>query len=98
MTNSKQAEWYIHHFYDYHEIENIGKYKAIELGCFPIKNQQYHRYFGLFYTGRKPAMDKVLEAVSEIVDFNHVLTNEDETTSDDIQKEVKTSIRLALKN
>jgi len=98
MTNS-QAKWYIHHFADYHEINDIGEYKSIELGCFPTKESSYHRYFGLFYTGRKPGADKVLDAVLGLVDVIVAPKNEedyDETTT--TANEVKESIRLALKN
>jgi hypothetical protein len=85
------ANWYIHHFSDYHEIGNIGKYKAVELGCFPTKNEFYHRYFGLFYIGRKPALDDILKAIDKMIDYDK--TKDSEFTP----KEIKKSIKLALK-
>lgn len=66
--------WFIGHFADYHEIRDAeftsGKerFKAIELGCFyPKKSFSYvGRYYGLFYTGRKPPKAEILKALNQV--------------------------------
>lgn len=60
-------DFYVEHFADYHEIEGTHGYTAIELGCFPTENQQYNRYFGLFYKGRRPSLKVILEVLEGMV-------------------------------
>jgi hypothetical protein len=60
--------WYVHHFADYHDIESNNRFKAIELGCFPVQNW-CSRYFGLFYVDKVPSLEEVFNAVFEIADI-----------------------------
>jgi hypothetical protein len=53
-------KFYIKSFDDYHDIIHPPKgWKSIELGCLPQEGYSYWRYFGLFYKGRKPSLDKI---------------------------------------
>lgn len=103
MKNSMQAKWYIHHFADYHEIEDTEDYKAIELGCFPPKNDRSfrggcYRYFGLYYKGRKPAFAKVFDAILSKINLDGFgFTLEEHLTKEEAKEEVRESVKLALK-
>lgn len=86
----------IRHFDDYHEIQSETQ-NAIELGCFPVPNYGYCRYFGLFYTGRRPTITKVLPLVLKKVclgHYHHYRTDEEIGTN---RKEVEREVRRALK-
>ena len=41
----------------------------LELGCFPVRNEPYDRYFGLFYTGTKPLVTQVLAQMMDSVEM-----------------------------
>lgn len=75
----KTNQWFVKHFNDYHDIQS-ETYKTLELGCFPVKDYGYCRYFGLFYKGKMPSIDKVLERVWRYVEkgeVRHYYTGQD---------------------
>jgi hypothetical protein len=73
----KNTFWFIAEFDDYHSIHNGGFYlpknkffKAIELGNFLPKNMSLNTlYYGLFYSGKKPPVNDVLETLNSIAVF-----------------------------
>lgn len=96
----KTATWFIGQFDDYHEIREdafLGshgkKFKAVELGCFPVEDYSYNRYFGLFYTGRRPSFDEILKAVKKKV----VLSDKEVETRDITLESLKYEIKQSLK-
>jgi len=58
----QKKNWMVKHFDDYHEIQS-DTHNVIELGCFPVEECGYCRYFGLFYNGRRPSLPAIIEAV-----------------------------------
>lgn len=60
---------------DYHEIMDTKIYKSIELGCFPTKGEMCNNYFGLYYKGRKPAIEKILNSLFRKIEFSSGLTH-----------------------
>lgn len=89
--------WYVEHFDDYHEIES-KTHKTLELGCFPVEDYSYRRYFGLFYKGRRPAFDKVFKSVLKkaFTDYKvHGYSGKDITCSpEELEQEVKEHMGL----
>jgi hypothetical protein len=89
----------VKHFDDYHDILHYdGEYNAIELGCFPVREYGYCRYFGLFYKGRKPLIRKVLDSVLRKVTLRklgHYRSGEDISYS---RNEVLTEILRSMKD
>lgn len=90
--------FHIKHFDDYHEIRS-KTFKSIELGCFPTKDGfGYNRYFGLFFKGRKPSLQKVLSSLQKKIPLNtvsiHYRTKEEipEVTLEDLEYEVKRAL------
>lgn len=90
----KKTKWYLQSFGDYHEIPlTDSNYKSIEIGCFPVRNYGYCRYFGLFYKGRRPKLQEVYNRLIpkiSVGDFYHYRTNENIGYSPgDIRKELR---------
>lgn len=91
------TKFFIKNFADYHKIRS-STHKYIELGCFPSKEGWgYNRYFGLFFKGRKPALNKVLKSLKRKVDFDteikHYRTGLDiGITEQELENEVKESL------
>ena len=74
-----KKNWMVKHFDDYHEIQS-DSYNVIELGCFPGAEYGYCRYFGLFYSGKRPSLPVIIESVLSKVtlgEFRHYRTGED---------------------
>jgi len=102
---SKSSSWRIQSFPDYHDIldrrtDKDGNDKpghAIELGCFPARHAGCNVYFGLFYTGRRPSIKKIMNSLKRKVDLeesSHYFTGEDTTiTLEVLEYEVKESLR-----
>jgi hypothetical protein len=65
---------------DYHEIDPPKGWKAIELGCWPPKQDNYCKYFGIYYKDRKPSLERVFKRVCRKINFGqveHCYTGED---------------------
>ncbi len=97
----KKNNFKIKHFDDYHEIFS-KTYKYLELGCFPaIEDYGYNRYFGLFFKGRKPSLDKVMRSLIKKVSLNtETKKNVHYRTLEEIGitlKELKQEVKEALK-
>jgi hypothetical protein len=88
------SKFTIKHFDDYHEIQSETQ-NCIELGCFPPKRTDYgyFRYFGLFYKGRKPSFNAVMEKMRRLVyvgQYQHHRTGDEiGITAKDLENEVK---------
>lgn len=91
-----KSSFSIRHFNDYHEIYS-NTLNTIELGCFPVEEYGYCRYFGLFYKGRKPSLKKVMASIKKKVDFGevaHYRTGHDiGITLSDLEYEVKEALK-----
>lgn len=78
---TKKSIFKIQHFEDYHEIRDYAKnYKSMELGCFPVEDHGYCRYFGLFYKGKLPSLERIIKSIKKKINFspiNHYATGED---------------------
>lgn len=93
----KKTPFKIKHFDDYHEIRS-ETCKSIELGCFPVEDYGYCRYFGLFYKGTKPSLDQVMASLKKKVSFGefyHYRGGEHDIgiTLKDLEKEVRSALR-----
>lgn len=65
-------KWFIGHFCDHHDIQDDfvndkGKFKSVELGCFPTKDCSHN--YGLFYQGHRPAIKTFLPALLKHVEL-----------------------------
>lgn len=79
------------HFDDYHEIPEAvrdGNHR-IELGCFPTKGFSYYRYYGLFYSGRRPSLDAILIAVLPMIRWPKDCT----FTANNLESEIKQNLK-----
>ena len=88
--------WRIEAFDDYHSIRPTGKERAIELGCFPQNGYDYGRYFGLFYTGRRPPVDDILARLKKMVNFGTVFHYRAERDISVTEEEVASEVRETL--
>lgn len=99
-TATKKRTWMIRHFDDYHDIiyrdkryDTGEKYNTLELGCYPVKDYGYNRYFGLFYKGRKPSLKRVYASMLRKVEFgenyNHYPDGDVVMTKEDLLYELK---------
>jgi hypothetical protein len=95
-SKSTKIEFKILDFDDYHSIHS-EHYKTIELGCFPPKNGGYFRYYGVFYKGRKPSIEKVMKVLDRKLkygSFIHDRSNEEiGVTREDVLSEVKINLK-----
>ncbi len=57
---------------DYHEILAPKGWKAIELGCFPIKGNYAWKYLALYYKDGKPKSDTVMKRAIQRINANVV--------------------------
>lgn len=99
LTLKDKSKYKISHHDDYHEIIHCeGKYKTLEIGCFPVKGNSfgYCRYFGLFYTGRKPTFSQVWPSLERKIDFGKCNHNNGEDISV-TKSEVQTALKKTLK-
>lgn len=91
--------FYIRVFSDYHEIQDTEKFKSIELGCFPSKGGWCRNYFGLFYKGRKPKLERIRNSLCRKIDFDknfcHGYTGENISVTKEM---VFRKVQNALKN
>lgn len=97
MKTINTPSFTIKHFNDYHEIRS-NTYKTIELGCFPVEEYGYCRYFGLFYKEAKPSLDRVMKRLQKKVslgEFYHIRGGEDDIgiTLNDLKLEVKRALK-----
>jgi hypothetical protein len=95
--------WFIEAVRDYHELDaskfflpSKTKMNCIELGCFYLNfgNVSHSLYFGLYYTGTKPAKKDVVKKLQDIAfiyDSFEVdeLTRNKDITEDDVNWENK---------
>ena len=88
----KTPNYKIRHFRDYHEIQS-KTYKTLELGCFPTKGYGYFRYYGLFWKGRVPSIDKILQSLNKKVMFGTFVF-----TKDNLKQEIKTALKFQNNN
>jgi len=94
--------WFIKVCDDYHEIRgddifnDEGDFSAIELGCYPHKHCSCDMYFGLFFRGRKPSLDKIIKCMLNYVPIGQVEDPDDGRldlwTVDLLKKEVKLAL------
>lgn len=93
-----KSNFKIKHFDDYHSIYS-DTYKTVELGCFPVEEFGYSRYFGLFYKGRKPSLKKILSSLKKKVCYesiNHYITEYYiGITLEELEEEVRLAIKKA---
>ena len=72
--------WFISTHADYHDLGTLraingkGRFKTIELGCFPVRGQACCSYYALSYQGQKPSADSVVQTIQEL---SGPLSNED---------------------
>jgi len=101
MKKKNKSNFYIKHFDDYHSITS-KTYNYQELGCFPTKDGYgYCRYFGLFFKGRRPSFDKIMQSLLKKVSLDteseketHYRTGEEiGLTLEDLEYEVKESLK-----
>ena len=85
------SNWKIKTFDDYHEIYSQNL-KTIELGCWPEKGCSYYRYFGLFYSGRKPALKQLWPSIIKRIDFQNDFNDGETVNKDMVLGELKESL------
>ena len=88
------SKFVIKSYDDYHEIEDEG---GLELGCFTAIGFNYRRYFGLFYKGKKPTIDKVMKVLALYVDYGCVLSHTRRDISNS-REEVEWEVRKTLQS
>ena len=69
-------EFFVGRFEDYHSIDSMQwrsgtgkKVNVIELGLFLPLDSHRREYFGLFYTGRKPSLERVMKVLDEVIEY-----------------------------
>ena len=94
--------WHIQHFADYHDIrgddviDSEGEFTAIELGCFPVPEFNCHRYFGLFFRGRRPSVEKIVKAMQlKVLLGQDVEDADDGWTLANLKEEIRHVLGLA---
>ena len=79
-----KAKWFILDFDDYHEIYGRCHYESVELGCFPpnpdICKSSCYRYYGLFYMGKKPKLQDIVDELKSLIDVDVYVSMEGENT------------------
>ena len=83
-----KKDWVIMSHDDYHEIKDYELSKAVELGCFPEDGCAYHRYFGLYYQGKRPSFDEVWPVISE-----KLILDDEKMSEQEIRKQLRRVLR-----
>ncbi len=89
------SDFYIESHDDYHDIIPENGWKAVELGCW-LTNVGYCEYFGLYYKGRKPSLEKVFSKVSKKVIFGNNQVNgvDVSLTPESLKEEISLSLKI----
>jgi hypothetical protein len=88
----------IEHYSDYHEIYDKqdaakGRWKVLEIGCFPVADAGCCEYFALSYLGKRPRLKQVYDRLLKKIvvgDFVHYRSSENIGFSpEDVRVELK---------